>query len=40
MGMASDRVLRWFEIQAEKATNGEKNSSAEESGSLVKQQIV
>ena len=30
-GVASDRVVRSFKIQVAKATNGQKNGSAEES---------
>ena len=31
LGVASGRVVRLFEIQVAKATNGQKNGSAEES---------
>ena len=31
LGVASGRVVRWFEIQVAKATNGQKNGFAEES---------
>ena len=34
LGVASSRVVRSFEIQVAKATNGQKNGSAEESISI------
>ena len=34
LGVASGRVVRSFEIQVAKATNGQKNGSAEESRSI------
>ena len=42
LGVASGRVVRSFEIQVAKATNGQKNGSAEESilASLISASIL
>ena len=37
LGVASGRVVRSFEIQVAKATNGQKNGSAEESSVYLKE---